>query len=284
MSLPTPYQTPEHQPFLWRGDGPGAALLIHGFPGTPAEMRLPAQALQADGWTVQGLLLPGFGPQFAEITRYCQADWAHAVIGAAQELRPVFNPLLLVGNSVGAVLALQTATHVLVDGLMLFAPFWRADNRLLDLVYPVARHVVRQLHPFAKADFQDVTFRDNLARFLPGADLDDAVMQAAIRKLALPTSVLGEVRRAGQLGYQATGRIQAPVLIIQGSADPVARPKLTRHLARRLPNLAGYVEMRDGHELIQTDDEGWAARSVLLRRFAAQVCAGAPSMRRLPER
>ena len=55
------YQAPEHQPFLWRGHHTAAALLIHGFPGTPAEMRPAAQALHSAGLTVQGLLLPGFG-------------------------------------------------------------------------------------------------------------------------------------------------------------------------------------------------------------------------------
>jgi len=39
-----PYNTPEHQPFTL-GDGSAVALLIHGFPGTPAEVRPLAEAL-----------------------------------------------------------------------------------------------------------------------------------------------------------------------------------------------------------------------------------------------
>ncbi len=41
-------QMPRHQPFLWPGST-AAALLIHGFPGTPAEMRPLAETLQPMG-------------------------------------------------------------------------------------------------------------------------------------------------------------------------------------------------------------------------------------------
>jgi alpha-beta hydrolase superfamily lysophospholipase len=53
------FQGPEHLPFLWPGGQP-AALLVHGFPGTPAEMRPLGEALHQAGWTAQGILLPGF--------------------------------------------------------------------------------------------------------------------------------------------------------------------------------------------------------------------------------
>ena len=56
------YQGPEHEPFFWEAGEP-AALLVHGFPGTPAEMRPLGEVLHEAGWTVHGVLLPGFGPQ-----------------------------------------------------------------------------------------------------------------------------------------------------------------------------------------------------------------------------
>ncbi len=56
------FQGEEHQPFHWVA-GPPAALLVHGFPGTPAELRPLGQALYEAGWTVSAPLLPGFGPR-----------------------------------------------------------------------------------------------------------------------------------------------------------------------------------------------------------------------------
>ena len=52
-----PYSGPEHQPFEF-GDGPNGALLIHGFPGTPAEMRaVPEYGVPA--WNGLPVLGPG---------------------------------------------------------------------------------------------------------------------------------------------------------------------------------------------------------------------------------
>ena len=61
-----PFQGDEHQPFHWNGGQP-AALLVHGFPGTPAEMRPLGTALHQAGWTVYGPLLPGFGPDIVTL-------------------------------------------------------------------------------------------------------------------------------------------------------------------------------------------------------------------------
>jgi carboxylesterase len=272
MSLPfNAYQTPEHQPFLWRGHNATAALLVHGFPGTPAEMRPAAQALHDTGMTVQGLLLPGFGPQFSEIARYNQADWAQAVRNALTALQAQYSKVILVGNSVGAALALQVAAQQALAGLILFAPFWRSANPWLDRVFPVARHFIRQLRPFQRADFNDPPLRAVIQRIAPDADLDDAAVQAAIRALGLPVATLGQVRRAGQLGYQAAPQVKAPVLVLQGTQDIVALPGYTRRLAARLPHLAGYVEVEGDHELSRAQSRAWPLLTALIQQFAANL-------------
>ena len=47
-------------PFFLEG-GEHAVLLTHGFTGTPAHMRPLGEYLHAQGFTVQGILLPGHG-------------------------------------------------------------------------------------------------------------------------------------------------------------------------------------------------------------------------------
>ena len=265
------YQAPEHQPFLWRGHHTAAALLIHGFPGTPAEMRPAAQALHSAGLTVQGLLLPGFGPQFSEMALYTQADWAQAVRSALMALQAVYSPVFLVGNSLGAALSLAVAVQQPPDGLILFAPFWRSANQLLDAVFPVARHFVRQLRPFQKANFNDAQFREGIQRILSDADLDNPEIQTFILGLILPIELLGHVRRAGQLAYQAAAQIQAPVLIFQGTDDVIALPQFTRQLAQQLPHLNGYVEVPTDHELSRATTEAWPLITALMQQFAHNV-------------
>ena len=115
--------------------------------------------------------------------------------------------------------------------------------------------------------------------FLNDVDFDDPAAQAQIRQLELPTRVLGHVRRAGQLGFVAASQVKAPVLIFQGRHDPLVKPQVTQRLARRLPNLAGYIELTGKHDLVRGLTPGWDLVIQSLRFFADQLVdqAAAPT-------
>jgi carboxylesterase len=266
------FTSPEHDPFLWPG-GDGAALLIHGFPGTPAEMRPAGEVLRDAGWTVQGLLLPGFGSDFATLPDRHHGDWVATIESALTALRAQHRTVILVGNSMGAALALRVAAHQPVDGLILFAPFWRVDH-WLERAYPLAELLLREIKPFQRANFADPAFRANLAEFMPDADLDDPAVQAAIRELSLPVRVLGQVRRSGQLGYRFAAQVQAPVLIVQGRDDPLVKPAVTRRLAARLPRPPQIVEVAGGHDLVRGKTPDWAIVAGAMAEFAGRIDRG----------
>ncbi len=265
------YQSPDHAPFFWE-NGPHAILLIHGFPGTPAEMRRVGQVFAGEGWSVRGLLLPGFGAEFDALGHRRCTDWQAAVDDAVAELRRTHVTLVVAGNSFGAALALVAAARHPIDGAILFAPFWRLDS-WLDNLYPLAERILPRIRPFARADFSDPKFRLELMHFLSGVDLDDPAVQVQIRQLELPTRVLGQVRRAGRLGFAAAGRVAAPTLIFQGRNDPLVRPRRTQQLARRLPNLVNYVEVDGEHDLVRGATPDWRIVEQTLRAFAAHVVA-----------
>lgn len=242
------YQDPEHEPFLWEGSRV-AAVLVHGFPGTPAEMRPVADVMHNAGWTVEGLLLPGFGRDFAKIGQYSAQEWQNAIERAVQAQQASHEKVVLVGNSMGAALTMAAASNGYGDGLLLFAPFWRAYSRWINAAFPLANLFMRELRPFKRADFDDAEFRAGVLRFMPDVDLDDPDVQEAIRGLALPFSVLGEVRKAGKQGYARAKRVHQPATIIQGLDDEIASPELTRAIAARLPNLTRLHMVEAGHDL-----------------------------------
>lgn len=265
------YRTPEHAPFEWYR-GPHAVLLVHGFPGTPAEMRPVGRIFADAGWSVRGLLLPGFGAEFPTLGDKRHTDWDAAIDAALTDLRQRYARIVIAGNSFGGALALRAAAAHSVDGVVLFAPFWRVDS-WLEALFPVAAYAFPHIRPFARADFADLRLRAELRHFLPDVDLDDPVVQANIRQLALPTRALGQVRRAGQVGYLAAGAVTAPVLIFQGRRDSLVKPRLTQRLAQRLPNLAGYLEIDGEHDLVRGVAPDWPVVAAVLHAFIAQLPA-----------
>jgi esterase/lipase len=276
-SLLRPFAGPEHQPFLLEGNR-NVALLVHGFPGTANELRTVGEMLHAGGWSVEGMLLPGFGPEFGALGEQSAEGWRRAVLDRAVDLRMRYDRLLLVGNSMGAALALLAAADVAVDGLILFAPYWRVNNRLIEALAPVAFRAVPKIRPFRKADFSDPRTVEMLERVLPDADLNDSAVQAQLRDFVFPLGILSEARLVGQRGFAAAKGVQAPVLIMQGASDPLAHQSLTTQLAQRLPNLAGLVVVDSGHELAHINNGAEEAIAPLLRAFAASLVEPAHSV------
>lgn len=276
--MPTPlryYTSPDHEPFH-RPVGENAALLVHGFLGSPREMRPLASALHGAGWSVQGLLLPGFARDFERLSTVKVDEWARAVGDALAQLQHDFARTVLVGNSMGAALALHAAAQATapVHGLLLFAPFWRIRLRLLDMLAPLVAPVLPDPRPFARADFSDTGVRATVRTVLEGADPGDPAVQRQVRGLTLPMHALAQARLAGQRGMAAAPDVRSPVLICQGTRDVLATPAMTRRLARRLPILAGYVEVDSDHELAQMRSEHERRLLPLVQAFAAAIAQG----------
>jgi carboxylesterase len=267
------FQGEAHQAFHLPA-GPAAALLVHGFPGTPAELRPLGQALFEAGWTVRAPLLPGFGVAIAALPTYRAADWLAAVRTELAQLAAAHTPLLLVGFSMGGALAVQAAAEQPPDGLVLVAPFRQLGSDAQQLAWPLMRRKFPRFQPFAKADFTDPVVRRGLTDLLPGADLDDPAVQQALRELAVPAAVLDELRRVGADAWRAAPAVTAPALVVQGSADPVVRPAHTRALAGRLAGSTRYVEVDGGHDLLRPDAAGWPETVTAVLTFAHEV-AGA---------
>jgi carboxylesterase len=254
-----PFQGEEHQGFYWNGGQP-AALLVHGFPGTPAEMRPLASALQAAGWTSKAILLPGFGAEIETINEQRAEDWQRAVNHGFADLRRQHQPVVLIGYSLGGALALVAAAQQPPDALVLLAPFSRIDHILWPLL-PALKPIFRGVRPFRllKLDFNNPEVRAGIHNFMPDADLDDPQVQQAIRDMRLPLELFAQIRRAGLLARRAASALPAdlPVLIIQGSADDLVRPRQTSALVSRIKGRVNMVEVPARHDLLVTSAPAW---------------------------
>lgn len=258
-TLKNPFDAPEHQPFVL-GESRHKVLLIHGFPGTPLEVRPIAEHLAAHGFEAHAPLLPGFGSDIETLKDRTKADWIRAVGNTWDELSQQSERCVLLGFSMGAAISMHVASERqtgdnAVKEAVYIAPFSRFDSPFAG-VLAVLRYLKPWLKPFAKADFSDESVREQFATMFPEADLDDTEVQEKLRnEIVLPTSSLDELRRLGN-SVKKHAQHQPPCLVLQGDADPVVTPKSTAKLVQKMPHV-DYVGIPEAtHEVIKAGSVG----------------------------
>ena len=118
-----PKYLPNAEPFYFPGNRVGC-LLIHGFTGTPYEMRELGERLAAQGYTVLGPALAGHATSLADILPTRWSDWYASVTTAYDQLREQCDAIFPIGLSLGGALALHLAAHRPVNGAVaVSAPF-----------------------------------------------------------------------------------------------------------------------------------------------------------------
>ncbi len=234
------------------------ALLLHGFPGTPAELRPLAEFLLAQGFEVRAPLLPGFGAGMGSLGRTRWRDWVGAAQTAWDDLAGADETLLL-GFSMGGAAAVNVAARTPPDRLVLIAPFWRLPDRRAGLL-PLLQFAVPQLRPCAQADFATESVRAQVARIDPTLNLDDPEVQRALREqIVVPTSSLVALQRLGRRAYRAAPKVKAPTLVFQGEDDATVRAEDTRRLAARLGGPVTFSELKGDHQLVEAGSRGHEA-------------------------
>lgn len=106
-----PFDLPQAQPFeIERGDH--GVLLIHGFTGSPAHMRMIGDGLAEQGFSVRGIRLPGHGTCPEDMKNVGWQDWLLAVRLAAREMAEKYRHFSVAGLSMGGVLSLILAQEM----------------------------------------------------------------------------------------------------------------------------------------------------------------------------
>ena len=91
---------PTAEPFLLPGDSSKpACLLIHGFTGTPKEMRWMGEFLNRQGYTCLAVRLTGHATDPEDMIRSRWTDWAASVEDGYALLRGLTDNIFLIGLS-----------------------------------------------------------------------------------------------------------------------------------------------------------------------------------------
>jgi len=189
-SDPPPINTDE---FFLQGSGL-SALLIHGLTGTPYEMRSLGERLTAAGVRVHGVRLAGHcgGPE--ELGEVTHANWYESVVEGFERLRAYDEPNVIIGLSMGALLAARLAidqreavSAVVMLSPAFYLPFWtRTALRVMRPAMNIANRIyinqqsgsdihdaaARQIHPGnrlmpLRAAFNLIELSDQVRTMLP---------------------------------------------------------------------------------------------------------------------
>jgi carboxylesterase len=212
-----------------RQGGRTACLLLHGFTATPEEMRFLGNHLHEQGFTVLAPCIAAHGTTPEDLARSSWQEWYDSAETAMRELHRDADQLVLVGQSMGALLALRLATEhpQRVGRLALLAPAIRLSRWWLPWVRPLLPLLARWRPYQEKADSGDIA--------------DEAARAVRLGYRQIPVRALHQLLLLQREVVSRLGRVRQPCLVVQSRQDHTCAASGVAVLQRRL---AGPVQVR----------------------------------------
>ncbi|MCX6053594.1 MAG: alpha/beta fold hydrolase [Chloroflexi bacterium] len=197
----TPNQTlATAEPFFIPG-GKIGCLLIHGFTGTPKEMRMLAESLAQENYTILAVRLAGHATSPEDLLRMHWNDWLASVEDGLNLLKGCTERQIVMGLSMGGILAMIAAARYKMDGVVSFsAPnSLPEDPRLKYLPY------ITWLYP--RADKGKPDWRN------PEAAKDH------VDYPFYPTPSILQLKTLIEIMHQSLPEVTIPALLVQSKRD-----------------------------------------------------------------
>jgi carboxylesterase len=251
------------------GSGRRGVLLLHGFAGTPPELRRLGERLAASGYRCHGPLLAGHGTSPQALRQTTWRDWVASAREALDVLRTECDSIALCGQSAGGAIALHlAATEPDIDAVACLSTPLHIAARGLWLL-PAAKHLYRWHIADGEIDLYRLRGIEDLWSY---------------RRRS--TSAIHELVRLCATVRDEIVAVRAPVLILHGERDTVIDPADAAEIQRRLlcsREVRRRMFPRSGHGLSVDVDRDAAEREVVawfdkycrVRANAAQQRGGA---------
>ncbi|WKA55964.1 alpha/beta hydrolase [Planococcus shixiaomingii] len=191
------------KPFFFKS-GPRAVLLLHGFTGNSADVRMLGRFLEKHGYTSLAPHYAGHGVEPEKLLGTGPADWWKDAEAAFQQLKNEgYEEIAIAGLSLGGVFTLKLGYTFPVKGLItMCAPMYMKTTNLM------YEGVLKYAREYKKYEGKDqAVIEEEMKKFqeTPMESLDD------LRKL------IADVRAH-------VDHVYAPLFVVQGSLDDVINP------------------------------------------------------------
>ena len=224
---------PTTEPFFFPGGRTGV-LLIHGFTGTPKEMRWMGEYLNQQGLTCLGIRLHGHATYIEDMRRSRWTDWTASVEDGFNLLSGSVDRIFLVGLSMGGVLSLLMSTQFAerVAGVVAISTPYSLPRDPRN--YPV----------------WFIKLYGRIVRFVPksGAEpgaswVDKEAFASHVSYLRNPMSSVAEMKALIHEMRKALPEIRKPVLLIHSKDDTTVLPENMEKIYAGLVNASDKTKL-----------------------------------------
>ena len=244
---------PNAEPFAWEGTNGITCLLVHGFTGSPSEMRPLAEYLNKKGYSVSTVLLPGHGTTPQEMAKTTWRDWYSVVEAEYVRLKAENERVIPVGFSMGGILCLHLATRKQVPGIVtLSSPIFIGNRN------SCFAPILKFFYPYHKKP---------IAAEIRSKMQDEGNFSYTITPVWALASLLQLIR----LVKKELPRLKMPALIMQSWMDRTANPKsgqyIFDHLGSTIKKLIWL--QKSGHVITRGPEQEQVFQAV--EEFAANL-------------
>jgi carboxylesterase len=246
---------PTAEPFFLPGKaGMPAVLLVHGFTGTPKEMRWLGEYLNREcGFTALGVRLTGHATEPEKMIHTNYSDWLGCVEDGYHLISGTMENIYLAGLSMGGVLSFTIAPELKIKGLIsMSTPYKLPDD-------PRLRHI-------------DALSR--IVSFMPKSDeapgnswFDHEAFEGHVSYPQNPVRSIGELNKLFGKMHDSLPLIKIPVLLMHSHDDHYV---LKDSMERIHADLTGTSDK----EMIWLEKSGHVMTRDLQRKTVFKAAAG----------
>lgn len=204
-----------------------SVIMIHGFMGSPYDVKGLAENLQRDGFRVVVPVMPGqsFSTPAVERGRFRSdfyIDWLSSIV--QKETALTGKAPILIGFSMGGTLATVVAHNSQIDKLVLIAPFFNLPQTG-DCVWTVSKYLSCLVPLVPKLSKGRINSPDGYEKYIPGSYI-------------ISLSAFNNLGELAQKASSCASKIKTETLIVLSQNDHVASAKKTVSLFSNMANVS----------------------------------------------
>ncbi len=231
--------------FLEGGDT--AVIIFHGYLGSPDEVAYLAQKLNKIGYTVSVPRLPGHGTSVNDFIMLRADDWVRKAIDTCLEIKSRYNKIIIAGFSMGALLAIVTASLFPPESLILIAPAVTNNKRirmhLLFFIIPFIKKIKKRKIYKTNNDFDSYLAKEYWSYRWPASAFSIIELQKeAVKRLSM---------------------IKCKTFLIASEEDKAVPMKAVNMIREKIPSdLLTVCRLKNSHHVIfkgPEKEEAWEA-------------------------